>query len=309
LLGPQRLKRTLADAVDLVGVEGPIAAVTAGWEEREEEIDELREHLQRGGRRRVVNLRLYHRAEDLFLRDPEFAAAYRERRLRLRELQDYYRLRLGRLAEAARDLQRRDGSPDLLDPEREDALADIRALDRRHLERTIEVHREFEERWRPAERPLVASHRSEVAWFLGEAGAVALAGGNVAVLGNRLRLFGVAPALARKPIFAWSAGAMAIAERVVLFHDSPPQGPGHPEVFGRGLALARGILPLPHASRRLRLGDADRVAAFARRFAPDLPVAMEAGSGLIQEGNGWRPIFEGARRLDPDGLLAEVRTT
>ena len=37
LLGPQRLAPTLRDAIEAVGVDGPVAAVTAGWEEREPE--------------------------------------------------------------------------------------------------------------------------------------------------------------------------------------------------------------------------------------------------------------------------------
>jgi hypothetical protein len=46
----------------------------------------------------------------------------------------------------------------------------------------------------------------------------------VAVLVNRLRLFGLGDLVADKTVFAWSAGAMAVSERVVLFHDDPPQG-------------------------------------------------------------------------------------
>src|SRR5947207_8912415 len=55
LLGPQRLKPTLVQAFRDLRVEGPVAAVTAGWEEREEEIDELSEHLARP----VENLSLH----------------------------------------------------------------------------------------------------------------------------------------------------------------------------------------------------------------------------------------------------------
>src|ERR1044072_2749448 len=91
LLGPQRLTPTLAGAVRGVGVEGEIAVVTAGWQEREEEVDELREHL--GGR--VVNLRLYARAEEVFRKDRALARAHRQRQDRLQRMQELYRLRLG----------------------------------------------------------------------------------------------------------------------------------------------------------------------------------------------------------------------
>ena len=61
LLGPQRLQPTLVTAVDERGVTGAIAAITAGWQEREDEIDELSEHVKRP----VHNLRLYARGEQV----------------------------------------------------------------------------------------------------------------------------------------------------------------------------------------------------------------------------------------------------
>jgi len=45
LLGPQRFEPTLASAVRSLGIDGAIATVTAGWQERESEDDELREHV------------------------------------------------------------------------------------------------------------------------------------------------------------------------------------------------------------------------------------------------------------------------
>ena len=75
-------------------------------------------------------------------------------------------------------------------------------------------------------------------------------------------------AAARTPVAAWSAGAMAIAERVVLFHDHPPQGAGNAEVFEAGLGLVRGAVFLPHAATRLALDDVGRVALLARRLPP-----------------------------------------
>ena len=69
-------------------------------------------------------------------------------------------------------------------------------------------------------------------------------------------------------MIAWSAGAMALTDRIVLFHDRAPQGPGHPEVYGSGLSLLRDVVLLPHARARLLLDDTARMAVFARRFAP-----------------------------------------
>ena len=83
--------------------------------------------------------------------------------------------------------------------------------------------------------------------------AIVIAGGHVAVLANRLRLFDIAALAGARPIVAWSAGAMALAERVVLYHDHPPQGAAPAELLDRGLGLVAGVLPLPDAARRLAL--------------------------------------------------------
>ena len=100
-------------------------------------------------------------------------------------------------------------------------------------------------------------------------------------------------------MIAWSAGAMALTERIVLFHDRAPQGPGHPEVYGSGLSVLRNVVPLPHARARLLLDDAPRMAVFARRFAPARCVLLE---------NGTR-IDTGQRRQLPAGHPGAGRET
>src|SRR5437868_361239 len=136
LLGPQRLKPTLVEAFQATGVTGPVAAVTAGWEEREDEIEELSEHLARPVR-------------DLLL----------------------------------------------------------------------------------LRREAVAEHREEIGRVLAVSSALAIAGGHVGMLLDRMRMFGVAELWGEKPVFAWSGGAMVASEEVVLFHDRPPQGAGRAEVL------------------------------------------------------------------------------
>ena len=80
---------------------------------------------------------------------------------------------------------------------------------------------------------------------------------------------------------------MALGELVVLFHDSPPQGAGDAEVLAAGLRAYPGVLPLPHARRRLRLADPLRVALLARRFTPLSCVALDEGARLDWNGRGW----------------------
>lgn len=305
LLGPQRLQPTLADAVKRRGIApdgtAQIAAVTAGWQEREAEIDEMREHLSLP----VVDLMLHARCERVFAENPELFRAHRARQDRLQKMQQLYRYRLDFTIQPARELLRREDDPELLDPERQAAIEALRRLDREHLARIAEVHRDFD-RDHPRERyPALEKQRAEVAALLAESSALAIAGGHVAVLLNRLRLFGIADLIADVPIIAWSAGAMALAERIVLFHDSPPQGAGNAEVLDLGLGLVRGLLPLPHARLRLRLEDPHRVELFARRFAPATCLALDPGAAVYWDGERWRADAP-VQHLTTEGAVQEL---
>ncbi|HEY7817614.1 MAG TPA: hypothetical protein VIG29_05315, partial [Vicinamibacteria bacterium] len=92
LLGPQYQTPVLKDVFPSFGIPpGPIAAVTAGWQEREGEDVELNKHLEG----RAFDLELYRRADRAFGRDPELARAHREMQRKLRELTRIYDRRLG----------------------------------------------------------------------------------------------------------------------------------------------------------------------------------------------------------------------
>ncbi len=302
LLGPQRLQPTLKGAVRSLVDGGRVAVVTAGWEEREDQDQELVEHL--GGE--VVNLRLHQRAEDVFQRDRALFAALRARYDRLRKLRDLYRLRLDHALEAARELlTMEDEDEELLDEERREALAAVRRLDTHHLQRTVEFQQAFDEEHAPPERGAVAGHRRQVDAILAGCSCLCIAGGHVGILLNRLRLFGIEAWARRLPLVAWSAGAMALSERIVLFHDTPPWGRVHAEVMERGLGVVPDVVPLPHAKRRLLLDDRVRVALFSQRFAPQLCAALDEGSRLERAGGAWLGSG-GARRLRSDGSLEEI---
>ena len=298
LLGPQRLSpiigRVAADE-DLVG---PVAVVTAGWQEREPEDQELVAALGLP----AINLELYARGEDVRDRDPEYALAHRARQDKLRELQELYRFRLGFLMQAAADLLGRSGSASLLDPEREAAMSSIQDLDRHHLARVADVNLRFEAALKPAERPVLRAHRSEVAAILEDCGAVVIAGGHVAVLLNRLRLFGVARNLRHKPVLAWSAGAMAMTDRVLLFHDFPPEGAGFSEVLDRGERLVPAVAVLPHARHRLDHGNPVRMKLLARRFPSTRICALDENQYLTWDGSELI-CHGGARVVRGDGRL------
>jgi len=298
LLGPQRFEPTLRRVMDELGMHGNVAAITAGWQEREREDQELHDHLDE----RTVNLELYARAERVAERDPELARAHGERQRRLKRLQQLYRLRLDPAMTTCAALAREpmddaDAREDL-----EEAIEQVRSLDATHLRRISEIHAAFEARWKPSERDAVRVEREQIARLMDESTAVAIAGGHVAVLLNRLRQFGIASLLGGRAVFAWSAGAMAISERVVLFHDMPMHGSGWPEVLDEGLAVVKGVVPLPHAHRRLRLDDGARVSLMARRFAPALCAALDDGASLVVRPDGWQ-AGPGARQLTIEGAV------
>jgi hypothetical protein len=302
LLGPQRYRPTLAEAFRRVNAEGPVAVVTAGWEEREDEIDELTAHLGC----EVVNLRLYARTEHIFERDPEFLEAWRTRRRRQREARAAYRLRLQHLMDAVRALYREPDTDHIL-AEREDAMREVRELDDRRIRFLEELHAEFKDTWKPRERPTIEIQRTRVDELVADCPSIAFAGGHVGVLRNRLRLFAISDLIGDRPVFAWSAGAMCATERIVAYHDSPPQGRRDPIVLDFGLALCPGIVALPHASRRLDLADRGRVARFALRLAPRACVAFDDASGLKWDGGGWELLGDGARRLRTNGDVTDMR--
>ena len=297
LLGPQR-RPTLDTVAASLYPDGPIATITAGWQEREPDDGELGKLLGS----RDVNLRLYRRWLDVQERDPGFAP--RERRLAaaLEELQDIYLLRLDHALQAVYAVQRRSGPARLRADVLAEAIDAVRELDAAHLRRVGAVRGEFYQSLQPHDRAVIAEHRADVAGLLGGATAVVVAGGHVGVLADALHLFNVAASL-RSPVIAWSAGAMALTDRIVLFNDRAPQGPGHPEVYDTGLSLLRNVVALPHASARLLLGDTRRMAVFARRFAPARCVVLEQGTHVDIDNGGCPP---GTRVLADDGHVTTL---
>jgi hypothetical protein len=305
LLGPQR--RPTVDAVaryHSLGVSRPVAVVTAGWQEREPDDAELVRLL--GGR--AVNLALYRRWLDVQDRDPEYFAGERRLAETLTELQDLYLLRLDYALRAVYALQRRSAgeagatASGFAAEALSEAMAAVRELDAAHLRRVNEARLEFIQRWPPHDRPVIAEHRAAVSALLAEASAMVIAGGHVSVLAGVLHLFNVRAALeataGRPLVVAWSAGAMALTDRIVLFHDRATQGPGHPEVHGSGLSVVRDAVMLPHARARLLLDDAPRMAVFARRFGPARCILLESGTRIEIDGAGWPP---GVRAIGEDG--------
>lgn len=299
ILGPQRHELLVREALDEQGLTGRVGAITGGWEEREDEQALLEEHIKRP----TVQLGLHRRLEQVLDEDKPLQLALRDRNDRLRVAQTLYRRRLGRSLQAVRELHGITVSRmELLPAERADALRAVSYLDDHYLSQIRSIHGAFTDLWNPIDRPAVAAIRAALEEELSDCCAVVIAGGNVGVLLDQMALFHLRPLLEKIPVIAWSAGAMVLTDRIVLFHDSPPQGRGDPEVYDDGLGLAPSLVALPHAGSRLRLDDKVRVGILAERFKPATCVALDEGCGLQWDGRAWS-AFGRTRRLEASGKL------
>ncbi|MDH3748720.1 MAG: Type 1 glutamine amidotransferase-like domain-containing protein [Gammaproteobacteria bacterium] len=302
LLGPQRPVVNLATPFGAVDDGRSVAVVSAGWQDAEADIDDVHEIVKRP----LVDLRLYQRAEAVLGSEARLREVYRERQDRLQEQQRLYRLRLRQSMLAARRLLRADGDPAILEPEQRHAISQQRALDRHHLQRISAIHGDADSAIADIRPPTLTEHIAEIADVLSGCVTVIITGGNVAVLLNRLRLFSLGPLLAQKNIIAWSAGAMVLADKVVLFHDNTPQGNRDAEVFDVGLGIVNDFVFLPDVKHRLDLSDKVRTALFCRRFAPATCLTLDSGSLLHYEG-GHVAAAHGVRRLSRTGTLRRMR--
>ncbi len=301
LLGPQPNYETLKQAIDRLNVDGAVALITAGWEEDEDQDRAVHDALPV----HAINLNLFARSERLFAEDQVLIQRLQNRQDELRCLRDVYRTRLESGLHAARTLLRRNGDQPIdLEPERESTIDQLRQIDRQYFVRTSQICDRFEQELQTAQRHSVGAHRHELAHQLNEVQAVIISGGHAAIILNRLRIFGILDLVPDLPIIAWSGGAMALADQIVFFHDSPPQGPGNPEVLRAGMGVFQQILPLPDARHRLNLSDRTRVALFARRFETYACMVFDEQTLLDRENGQWSNVSSSVQ-LSADGSLRE----
>lgn len=297
LLGPQR-RPTLARVVDTLGIAGPFAVVTAGWQEREADDEELLSLL--GGR--GVNVHLHARWAAVLREEPDYARAAREHRIVLDEMQQLYRIRLGHAMQATYEVARRaEGNPRVRASAVDDALDVLRRIDAVHLDRVRDLGQAFDESWPPNEHEAIAKHRHDVHEVLEQANCLVVAGGHVGDLLHVLRLFDVGANLPGR-VIAWSAGAMALTDRVVLFHDHAAQGAAPAEVADTGLGAFHDVIALPHARRRLRTEDAVRMSILARRFPGTRCLVLDDGVTVHLDSGGALPAD--ARIVTADGRIS-----
>lgn len=299
LLGPQRRVTAAQSAVAELMGEGLIATVNAGWQERETDSAELSQVL--GGR--MLNLELYRRWQDIVASDHSYAVAERRLTSLLAEIQAVYGIRLNYLMATLEAISRRKESPAVQSAATLDTLRALQELDRWHLDVVSETRHEFFAAVRLGERESVLEHRAEIARLVGQCAGMVFAGGHVGVLLHVLHVFDLTRVI-KPPLIAWSAGAMALSDRVVLFHDFAPSGDRHPEMYAEGLGIYSAVLPFPHPRRRLRLDDAPRLGQLARRLEPRVGVLLPDGVRIDLADDA--PLPDGVRVLSRAGGVVTV---
>jgi hypothetical protein len=300
LLGPQRFVTTVGPAVRALGVDGPVAVINAGWEERESDDAELNGLL--GGH--AVNLRLHHRMFDVVDKDERFRAAALAFRDRHDELRAFYGIRVQAAMDAVEAVLHRTSTQGLRDSALVAAVESVRDVDRWYAAALKDLYRELDAGAPPDESEAIGWHRGEIDAVLRDCAVVVLPGGHVGTLLRALRLFRIALP-ADRPVVAWSAGAMVLTDKVVLFHDFAPQGVSAPELYDRGLGRLPGTIVLPHARRRLRLDDHAALSVLARRFPDHRLVLLDDGAQLrFETGGAVAPAH--ARVLTFEGTIEQV---
>ena len=296
LLGPQRFRTTVGAAIRSVAPEGTIATVTAGWRDRESDTVELDATLEGRGR----HLYLYGRLNDVLDSDQPFATAALAHRDAVDELAGIYSIRLQRALDSVYAVQRRTVRTDVAASAEADGVRVVQSIDRWYLDTVDQLRGEL---WAaaPAEdiEP-IQRHRAEVADAVGQASAIAIAGGHVGLLLRCLKLFEV-NLPTHLPVVAWSAGAMSLTERVVLYNDRGPSGVVGSEVWDRGLGRAPRIVAMPHARRRLQINDPMVLRVLARRFGDARCLLLDDGATVALGPNGELPAE--ARVIGDDGLV------
>lgn len=300
LLGPQRFKVTVPAVVRSLGVDGPVAIVNAGWQEREDDDAELNGLLDGRGR----NLRLYHRLVDVMTKDTAFAKGALAFRDQQAELRKFYGIRLQAAVDAVGAVLHRSSPHGLKSAAFAGAVQAVRDVDTWYATQLKELYREMGRHVSVRESPVIGWHRGEIEAILRDCVAVVMPGGHVGFLLQALRMFSLRLP-AELPVVAWSAGAMVLTERVVLFHDFTPQEVTAAEYHDHGLARLPGIIALPHARRRLRLDDSEELAVLARRFPTKQLVLLDDGT-ILRFPTDDAPAPPGARVITQNGTVETV---
>lgn len=299
LLGEQLEQPSLASALERWGIDGPVALVSAGWEE--DETDD--QWVGKATGRTVVNALLYGLADRLFAADPEVLQLLRTRQDEMRRLREVNKIQLDHLLAIARELLKREFAGEAVGGPANLTLEQVRAVDREYLVLVDEVITRYDRMIDPKARPSVCHYRDEVLQRVHQCQALLIAGGHAGVLLNRLSLSRLLKHLA-VPVIAWSGGAMAMGDRLVFYHQFIPHATGDAELSRHGMKWFHSLLPFPRADERIKLDSQVEVALLARRFQPDVCLALDHDSSLEWDARSLVRAV-GVRELQAGGHVTE----
>ena len=307
ILGPQSPTANLPEAIQRFAPEGPLALISAGWRHGENEHAALNRDLKRP----IELLPLYSWFDELGSIEPELSQRSKTRQHQIKAYKNAYRLQLhAALGLWTRMQELAEHNPEVHDADVQDALGFVKQIDERAIERLNTIRADFSDLETPWLHPSVQPMYEQIKSTLDKSSALLIAGGHVALLRNRMYFFGLHQLIqeflaAGKPVFAWSAGAMAITNRIILYYDDPPFGKGIPEVLDTGIGNVPHLILLPHAKTRLRVDNQHRIQQFAQRFAPDICLTLENGALLSWKDNFMRNIGGkgSSMKIGQDGSL------
>ncbi len=299
-----------------------VLLITAGWQGEEFAEAHLKRTLYEmgvaprvAGHRdpNVQNLSLYYEFKRFCKKEPELAENYREKQKALRRVMALYRRsnRMGLqllkvqlatvqkwypewsfaslLDHAEQNAGRGHDALGLAAEELRLQLKRIREQDEWLLERLERLEAAFQDGHALRQNKSWLAKRRLLSGRIRGSATVVLYGGHLAVLLNRLRFFDLGGALqenlaAGGTIVARAAGAMALGERVVVYHDEYQDRHHTFEVLGRGVGLLPGLLLLPQHAERIRKGSQDHLTFLARRFPLRACIGLDEGAVLVVDG-------------------------
>lgn len=305
IMGPQEPHNNLPQALELFCPKGDVAVISAGWRYDECEL----QNLQRDLGRKIRHLPLYDWFDNLGSVEPELSGLHRIRQRQILAYKKVYQINLDAAVDSWNKIQtlyRK--NPSAYAEDEAAACRNVQAVDQECVDRLLRIRDDFSAISQPWQHESALPLHEQIANTLNRCSALIITGGHVAILRNRLAFFGLEELLSEfllegKQIFTWSAGAMCLTDRIVLFHDSPPWGAGRTEILDTGIGLLPRTVFIPDASNRLDLSDPQRIERFARRFAPSICVCLESGSHLIftERGVFDHSVKRSAFQLSTDG--------
>ena len=312
ILGPQHPHHNIDKALKDFCPTGNVAVISAGWRYEEKDIDALKRAIKRD----VFHIPLYEWFEGLGGVEPELSNMHKLRQKRILAHKKVYQINLESALQTWHEIRGLyKSNPDIYNQDEHEACLHVQAIDRRCVERLEEIKGDFSAIAQPWLHESALPLFEQIAYTLDRCSALILTGGHVAILRNRLAFFGLEELLQDfllegKQIFAWSAGAMCLTDRIVLYHDDPPWGEGYAEILDTGMGLLPKVVFLPHANTRLDIGNPSRIEKFARRFAPDVCICLENGAHLVFNEHGVQDLSakRSTFQLSVDGTKLALET-